>query len=402
LWKIQEIMKEVYIMAVARTPIGSLGGVLSKFSAIDLGKIAIQGALQRAGISAEQVDEVYMGNVLQANVGQAPARQAALAAGIPQGTPCTTINKVCSSGMKAIMMAAQSIALGDNDIMIAGGMESMTNVPHYIPSGRSGIRYGNGQILDGIVRDGLQDPYDGDMMGMCGEICSKGKNISRKEQDDYAFESYQRARKAYESGFFNDEIVEVSVPQRKKDPIIVSQDEEVGNTRISSREGLDRLRPAFDKEGTITAANASKINDGGAAVVLMSKEKAEALGLKPIAKIISYADAAQEPAWFTTAPSLAMPKALKKAGMAIEDMDAFEINEAFSVVALANMKELNLEHSKVNQFGGAVSMGHPVGVSGARIVITLLSVLKHTSGKRGLAGICNGGGGASAMVVEMI
>lgn len=395
-------MKEVYIMSVARTPIGSLGGALSKFSAVDLGKIAIKGAVERAGISNDQVDEVYMGNVLQANVGQAPARQAALAAGIPQGTPCTTINKVCSSGMKAVMLAAQSIALGDNEIMIAGGMESMTNVPHYIPSGRSGIKYGNGQILDGIVRDGLQDPYDGDMMGMCGEICSKGKNIGRQEQDDYAFESYMRARKAYENGYFKDEIVEVSVPQRKKDPIIVNQDEEVGNTRISTREGLDRLRPAFDKEGTITAANASKINDGAAAVVLMSKEKAEALGLKPIAKIISYADAAQEPAWFTTAPSLAMPKALKKAGLSIDDIDAFEINEAFSVVALANMKELNLDHSKVNLFGGAVSMGHPVGVSGCRIVVTLLSVLKHTGGKRGMAGICNGGGGASALVVEMI
>lgn len=395
-------MKEVYIMAVARTPIGNLGGVLSKFSAVDLGKIAIEGAIKRAGISAEQIDEVYMGNVLQANVGQAPARQAALAAGIPQATPCTTINKVCSSGMKAIMLAAQSIALGDNEIMIAGGMESMTNVPHYIPSGRSGIKYGNGQILDGIVRDGLQDPYDGDMMGMCGEVCSKGKNIGRKEQDDYAFESYTRARKAYESGFFNDEIVEVIVPQRKKDPIIVTQDEEVGNSRITTREGLDRLRPAFDKDGTITAANASKINDGAAAVVLMSKEKAEELGLKPIAKISSYADAAQEPVWFTTAPSLAMPKALKKAGLSIDDIDAFEINEAFSVVALANMKELNLDHNKVNVFGGAVSMGHPVGVSGCRIVITLLSVLKHTNGKKGLAGICNGGGGASAMVVEMI
>lgn len=389
-------------MSVARTPIGNLGGALSKFSAVDLGKIAIKGAIERAGISNEQIDEVYMGNVLQANVGQAPARQAALAAGIPQGTPCTTINKVCSSGMKAIMMAAQSIALGDNEIMVAGGMESMTNVPHYIPSGRSGIKYGNGQILDGIVRDGLQDPYDGDMMGMCGEICSKGKNIGRKEQDDYAFESYMRARKAYENGYFKDEIVEVSVPQRKKDPIIVNQDEEVGNSRITTREGLDRLRPAFDKEGTITAANASKINDGAAAIVMMSKEKAEALGLKPIAKIISYADAAQEPAWFTTAPSLAMPKALKKAGLSMDEIDAFEINEAFSVVALANMQELNLDHSKVNQFGGAVSMGHPVGVSGCRIVITLLSVLKHTSGKRGMAGICNGGGGASALVVEMV
>ncbi len=395
-------MREVYIMSVARTPIGNLGGVLSSLTAIDLGKVAIQAAIERAGIETNQVQELYMGNVLQANVGQAPARQAAIAAGISMQTPCTTINKVCSSGMKAIMMAAQSIALGDNDIMVAGGMESMSNAPHYLPKGRTGLRYGNGQILDGIVRDGLQDPYNGDMMGNCGEVCAKEKNFSRADQDDYAYESYRRAREAYEKGFFKDEIVNVEVPRRRKDPLVVSQDEEVGNTRIADRAGLDRLRPAFDKAGTITAANASKINDGAAAVVLMSKEKAEELGLKPIAKITSYADAAQEPVWFTTTPSLAMPKALHKAGVSIDEVDAFEINEAFSVVALANAKELGIDLAKVNVFGGAVAMGHPIGVSGCRIVITLLSVLKNTGGKRGLAGICNGGGGASAMLVELV
>ncbi len=395
-------MKEVYIVSVARTPIGNLGGVLSSLSADKLGTIAIKSAVERAGIQPEQVDEVIMGNVLSANVGQAPARQAALGAGIPYSVPCTTINKVCSSGMKAMMLAAQSIALGDNDIVVAGGMESMSNTPHYLPKGRTGLRYGNGEILDGIVRDGLQDPYDGSMMGACGEVCASGKNISRAEQDDYAFQSYERARAAYEKGYFNDEIVPVEIPQRKGDPVVVSRDEEVDNKRISNREGLDRLRPAFDKEGTITAANASKINDGGAAVVLMSGEKAEELGLKPLARIVSYADAAQEPVWFTTTPSLAMPKAAAKAGLSMDDIDAFEINEAFAVVAIANTKELKLDPAKVNVFGGAVSMGHPIGVSGCRIVITLLSVLKHQGGRRGMAGICNGGGGASSMVVELM
>jgi len=396
-------MKEVYIMSVARTPIGNLGGVLASITADKLGTIAIKNAVERAGIQADQVQEVIMGNVLTANVGQAPARQAALGAGIPAKVPCTTINKVCSSGMKAMMLAAQSIALGDNDIMVAGGMESMSNTPHYIPKARTGYRYGNASILDGIVRDGLQDPYDGSMMGSCGEVCATGKNISRSEQDDFAFESYKRAREAYENGYFEGELVPVEIPQRKGDPIVVKRDEEVDNKRITNREGLDKLRPAFDREnGTITAANASKINDGAAAVVLMSKEKAEELGLKPIARIVSYADAAQEPVWFTTAPSLAMPKALDKAGLNKDDMDAFEINEAFSVVTIANAKELGLDMAKVNQFGGAVSMGHPIGVSGCRIVITLLSVLQHKGGKKGLAGICNGGGGASAMVVELV
>lgn len=396
-------MKEVYIMSVARTPIGNLGGVLASITAEKLGTIAIKNAVERAGIKADQVQEVIMGNVLTANVGQAPARQAALGAGIPMSVPCTTINKVCSSGMKAMMLAAQSIALSDNDIMVAGGMESMSNTPHYIPQARKGYRYGDGSILDGIVRDGLQDPYDGSLMGSCGEVCASGKNISRSEQDDFAFESYRRAREAYDNGYFEGEIVPIEIPQRKSDPIVVSRDEEVDNKRITNREGLDKLRPAFDRQnGTITAANASKINDGAAAVVLMSGEKAEELGLKPIARIISYADAAQEPVWFTTAPSLAMPKALDKAGLNKDDIDAFEINEAFSVVTIANAKELGLDMAKVNQFGGAVSMGHPIGVSGCRIVITLLSVLQHKGGKKGLAGICNGGGGASAMVVELV
>lgn len=395
-------MREVYIMSVARTPIGNLGGVLSPLTVIDLGKVAIKGAIERANIKAEQVQEVIMGNVLTANVGQAPARQAALAAGVPMSVPCTTINKVCSSGMKAIMMAAQSILLGDNDIVVAGGMESMSNTPHYLAKARKGMRYGDGAILDGIKRDGLQDPYDGRMMGECGEVCAEGHEVSRAAQDEYAFNSYMRARTAYEKGWFKDEIISVEVPQRKKAPLLVAQDEEVYNKRVSTLEGLGKLRTAFKKNGTITAANASKINDGAAAIVLMSKAKAEALGLKPIAKIVSYADAAQEPVWFTTTPRLAMERALDKANLAKTDIDFFEINEAFSVVAVANAKLLGLDLEQVNVFGGAVSMGHPIGVSGCRIIVTLLSVLKHKGGKRGLAGICNGGGGASAMLVELV
>lgn len=394
-------MKEVYIVSVARTPIGNLSGNLSKVSAVDLGVTAVKAAIERAGIDAGLVEEVYMGNVLSSNLGQAPAKQVMLASGISNSTPSTTINKVCASGMKAIMLAAQTIMLGDNDVVVAGGMESMTNAPHLLPSGRSGIRYGNGQVLDAIVRDALQDPYTGDMMGNCGEICSEGKNISREEQDAYALASYERAREAYANGYFDDELVPVTIKTRKGE-IVVSKDEEVDNGRITDLASVQKVRSVFKKDGTITAVNASKINDGAAAVVLMSKEKVEELGLKPIARILSFADAAQAPEWFTTAPALAMPKALIKAGLTSDDMDYFEINEAFSVVALANMKELNLEHEKVNAFGGAVSLGHPVGMSGCRIVITLLSVLKHKGGKRGLAGICNGGGGASAMVVEMV
>ena len=394
-------MKEVYIVSVARTPIGNLGGTLSAVTAIDLGKTAIKAAVERAGISPEAVNEVYMGNVLQANVGQAPAKQASLAAGIPNTVPCTTINKVCASGMKAMMLGASSIMLGDNDVVVAGGMESMTNAPHYIPSGRSGIKYGNGQMVDAIVRDGLQDPYNGDMMGVCGEVCAEGKNITKAEQDEYALASYLRAREAYNNGWLNDELVPVEIVGRKG-TTVVSRDEEVDNGRISDLASVSGARAVFKKDGTVTAVNASKINDGAASVVMMSKEKCEELGLKPIARILSFADAAQEPVWFTTTPALAIPKALKKAGLELSDIDYFEINEAFSVVALANMKMLNIPHEKVNAFGGAVAMGHPIGVSGCRIVITLLSVLKNKGGKRGVAAICNGGGGASAMVVELI
>ncbi|MDC0230345.1 acetyl-CoA C-acyltransferase [Aureispira] len=394
-------MKEVYIVSVARTPIGNLGGALSSVNAVTLGKTAISAAIERAGINAGQVGEVYMGCVLTANTGQAPAKQAALAAGIPDTVPCTTVNKVCSSGMKAIMLAASSIMLGDNDIVIAGGMENMSQAPHYLPSGRTGLRYGNGEVVDAIVRDGLQDPYNGDMMGLCGEVCAEGKNITKAEQDAYAFSSYERARAAYANGCFENEIVPVSVPQRRKDPILVTKDEEVENGRITDLASVQKGRAVFKKDGTVTAINASKINDGGAAVVLMSKEKLEELSVQPIAKITGFADAAQKPVWFTTTPALALPKAAVKSGISIDDVDLFEINEAFSVVALANMKELNLSHDKVNVLGGAVAMGHPIGVSGCRIVITLLSALKYKNKKIGAAGICNGGGGASAMIVEI-
>ncbi|MGH1335390.1 MAG: acetyl-CoA C-acyltransferase [Aureispira sp.] len=395
-------MKEVYIVSVARTPIGNLGGVLSSVSAIDLGKTAITGAIERAGIEPTAINEVFMGCVLTANTGQAPAKQVSLASGIPDTVPATTINKVCASGMKAMMLAAQSIMLGDNDVVVAGGMESMSQAPHYIPSGRTGIRYGNGQMVDAIVRDGLQDPYNGDMMGVCGEICADGYDITKDDQDAYALASYERARKAYEQGLFDKEIVSVSVPQRRKDPIIVTRDEEVDNGRITDMASVQKGRAVFKKGGTVSAINASKINDGAAAVVLMSKEKAEELGVQPIAKIRSFADAAQEPIWFTTTPSKAMPKAAKKAGVEMSAIDLFEINEAFSSVAIANMKILELDHEKVNVLGGAVAMGHPIGVSGCRIVITLLTALQNKGGKLGLAGICNGGGGASAMLVELI
>lgn len=395
-------MKEVYIVSVARTPIGNLNGILSSVSAIELGKTAITGAIERAGIEPSAVNEVFMGCVLTANTGQAPAKQASLAAGIPDTVPCTTVNKVCASGMKSMMLAAQSIMLGDNEVVVAGGMENMSQAPHYIPTGRTGIRYGNGQMIDAIVRDGLQDPYNGDMMGVCGEICAEGYDISKDDQDAYALASYERARKAYEQGLFDKEIIPVSVPQRRKDPIVVTRDEEVDNGRITDLASVQKGRAVFKKGGTVSAINASKINDGAAAVVLMSKEKAEELGVTPIAKIRSFADAAQEPIWFTTTPSKAMPKAAEKAGVAISDIDLFEINEAFSSVAIANMKILELDHEKVNVLGGAVAMGHPIGVSGCRIIITLLTALQNKGGKLGLAGICNGGGGASAMLVELV
>lgn len=394
-------MREVVIVSVARTPIGNLSGALSSFTATQLGSHVIKTAVERAGISPELVQEVIMGNVLTANNGQAPARQAALGAGLAKHTVCTTINKVCASGMKAIMLAAQSIALGDNDIMIAGGMESMTNAPHYLPAMRGGIKYGGGTVVDGIVRDGLQDPYDGSMMGNCGEVCASERHISREAQDEFSVQSYAKARAAWANGWFNTEIAPIEIAGRNGNTLI-TRDEEVDNTRLTDLASFTKMRPAFDKAGTITAANASKINDGAAAVVLMSADKAKELGLKPLARITAYADAAQEPVWFTTTPALAMTKLAQKANVSLNEIDAFEINEAFAVVALANMNELGLEPTKVNQFGGAVALGHPIGVSGCRIVITLLSVLAQKGGKKGMASICNGGGGASAILVELL
>ncbi|MCB0537986.1 MAG: acetyl-CoA C-acyltransferase [Bacteroidetes bacterium] len=391
-------MKEVVIVSMARTPIGSFGGALSSFKAIDLGALVIKEAVKRAGIKPEQVGEVFMGNVLQANTGQAPARQAALKAGLSPATPCTAVNKVCASGMKAIMFGAQSIALGDQDIVVCGGMESMSNAPFMVEKARFGIKYGNQTFIDTIVRDGLQDPYNGDMMGTCGDHCATENGFSREDQDNYAIDSYKRAAEATEKGYFKDEIVPVEIPQRKGNPIVFDKDEDF--TKVSF-DKIPQLRPAFNKDGTVTAANASNINDGAAAIVLMSKEKATELGLKPLAKIVSYADAAQEPIDFTTSPALAIPKALKKAGLAVSDIDLFEINEAFAVVALANMKLLNITHNQTNIYGGGVSIGHPIGVSGCRIICTLISALKNNNKQKGAAGICNGGGGASAMIIEL-
>jgi acetyl-CoA C-acetyltransferase len=391
-------MKEVYIVSVARTPIGAFGGVLSSVSATDLGALVIKTATERAGIKPEQVQEAYMGNVLSANLGQAPTKIAVLKAGLSTATPCTTINKVCASGMKAIMLAAQSIMLGDNDIVVAGGMESMSNAPFYVPNARYGYRYGNGEFLDAIVRDALQDPYKKYMMGNAGEICASKFQFSRADQDAYAIESYKRAQAAYAENAFADEIVAVPVASRKGETLVAA-DEEYNKVDFDK---LAALKPAFAKDGTITAANASKINDGAAAVILMSSEKVKELGLKPLAKIVSFADASQDPEWFTTTPSLAMPKAIAKAGLQLSDIDYFEINEAFSVVALANIKELNLDPARVNVHGGAVSLGHPVGMSGARITIALTTILNKKGGKYGVAGICNGGGGASAIVVEKV
>lgn len=391
-------MNEVYIVSMARTANGSFGGGLSSLKAIDLGAHVIKEAVKRAGIDPALVGEVFMGNVLQANTGQAPARQAALKAGLPSTVPCTAVNKVCASGMKAIMFGAQAIALGDQDVVVCGGMESMSNAPFMVENARFGIKYGNQTFIDAIVRDGLQDPYNGDMMGVCGDICASKYEFSREDQDAYAIESYKRAAAATENGWFKEEIVPVEIPQRKGDPIVVDKDEDFSKV---SYDKIPLLRPAFGKEGTVTAANASNLNDGAAALVLMSKIKMEELGLKPLAKIISYADAAQEPVDFTTTPSLAIPKALQKASWSIQDIDLFEINEAFSVVALANMKLLNITHEQTNVFGGGVSIGHPIGVSGARIICTLISALKVKGKTKGAAGICNGGGGASAMVIEL-
>jgi acetyl-CoA C-acetyltransferase len=392
-------MKEVYIVAYGRTPIGSFNGSLSSKSGVELGSIAIKGVIERAGISGDQVEEVIMGNVLQANNGQAPARQAALNAGAGMSSACTTINKVCASGLKSIALAVQSIQLGIYDVTIGGGFESMTNSPYYIPNGRNGYRYGNGEIIDAIVRDGLQDPFKKNMMGNVAEICAKKYNFSREQQDEYAINSYKRAQAAYEKGQFKDEIIPVEIPQRGGDSKWIMEDDEYKNIKWDK---VATVKPAFEKEGTVTAVNASKINDGAAAMVLMSKEKMESLGLKPIAKVIGYADAEQDPDWFTTTPAIAIPAAVKRAGLQMSDIDFFEINEAFSVVALANLQEMNLDINKVNVQGGAVSLGHPIGGSGARIACTLVSVLKNNNAKYGVAGICNGGGGATALVIENI
>ena len=391
-------MKEVVIVSVARTPIGSFMGSLSSIPAPKLGAVAIKGALNKINLQPEMVEEVYMGNVVSAGLGQAPARQAAIFAGIPNTVPCTTVNKVCSSGMKSIMLAAQAIALGDAEIVVAGGMENMSSIPHY-QHARKGSKFGPIKMEDGMQKDGLVDAYEQVAMGVCADECATEYEFSREDQDTFAIESYNRSAKAWSEGKFADEVVPVEIPQRRGEPVIFSEDEEYKNVKM---EKIPALRAAFTKEGTVTAANASTINDGGAALVLMSAEKAAELNLKPLAKIKGYADAAHEPKWFTTAPAKALPKALGKAGISIDDVDYFELNEAFSVVGLANMKILGLSADKVNVNGGAVSLGHPLGVSGARIIIALTSILKQNNAKIGAAGICNGGGGASAMVIERV
>ncbi|SHO59642.1 acetyl-CoA C-acetyltransferase [Algoriphagus zhangzhouensis] len=393
------MIKEVYIVSAVRTPLGSFGGKLSGLTAVELGSTAIKGALNKGGVKAESVQEVFMGNVISANLGQAPARQAAIGAGIGYQVPCTTVNKVCASGMKAVMFAAQSIMLGINDVVVAGGMESMSNVPFYVPKARFGYKYGNAEFVDGLVKDGLFEVYYKFPMGNCADNTAKEMNISREEQDAYAIQSYQRSADAWAKGNFKEEVVPVEMKGRKGETIVIDEDEEYKNVMF---EKIPSLRPVFDKEGTVTAANASTMNDGASALVLVSKEKLEELGLKPIAKIRGFADAATDPLWFTTAPALAIPKAIKHAGITAADVDFYEINEAFSAVALANQKELNLDPEKLNVYGGAVSLGHPLGASGARIIATLNSVLHQESGSIGVAGICNGGGGASAMVIEKV
>ncbi|TXB61406.1 acetyl-CoA C-acyltransferase [Phaeodactylibacter luteus] len=392
-------MREVYIASAVRTPLGSFGGVFANVSATTLGAAAIKGALEKAGIDPAQVDEVFMGNVCSANLGQAPARQAALGAGIPNLVPCTTVNKVCSSGAKAIMFAAQSIMLGHQDVVIAGGMENMSAIPYYMPKARYGYKYGHGQLIDGLLKDGLTDAYQQMAMGVCADATAKEYNISREEQDEFAVMSYKRTAEATASGAFGGEIVPVHVPQRKGDPIAITEDEEYKRVKF---EKIPGLRPVFTKDGTVTAANASTINDGASALVLVSEEKLKALNLTPLAKVVSFADAAHEPEWFTTAPTKAAPIALKRAGLSLSDIDYFEVNEAFAVVALAFNKVLDIDVSKVNVFGGAVSLGHPLGASGARIVTTLNNVLQQKNAKRGLAAICNGGGGASSIIIEKV
>ncbi|NOQ72269.1 MAG: acetyl-CoA C-acyltransferase [Crocinitomix sp.] len=391
-------MKDVYIISAVRTPIGSFGGALSTVAATQLGATAIKGALAKGNVAAENVNEVFMGNVMSANLGQAPARQAAIFAGIGNNVPCTTVNKVCSSGMKALSLGAQSIIAGDNEIVVAGGMENMSMVPHYY-NARKATKLGDVKMIDGMVKDGLTDVYNAVHMGVCAEKCATEKGFSREEQDAFTIESYNRSTAAWAAGKFNDEVVPVEVPQRRGDAIIVSEDEEYKNVKM---EKIPTLRPVFDKEGTVTAANASTLNDGASALILASAEAVEKYGLTPIAKIVGYGDAAHEPEWFTTAPSKAVPVALAKAGLAIADIDYWELNQAFAVVGLANTKELGLDPAKVDVNGGAVSLGHPLGNSGSRIIVTLINVLKQNGGKYGAAGICNGGGGASAMVIENV
>lgn len=389
-------MKEVYIVSATRTAIGSFGGGLSALSATQVGATVIKSAIEKAGLNPSQIQEVYMGNVLSANIGQAPATQAAIFAGLPY-LPATTVNKVCASGMKAIMLAAQSIQLGQNDIVVAGGMESMSNVPYYLDKARNGYRLGNGQIIDGLVKDGLWDVYNDYHMGSAAELCAEECKISREDQDAYAIESYKRAQKAQAEGKFKDEITPVELKDKKGEVTLFANDEEPSTVKFDK---IPALKPVFKKEGTVTAANASTLNDGAAAVALMSKDKADEMGIKPMARIVSYADAQQAPEWFTTAPSKAIPLALHRAGLSSDQIDYFEINEAFSVVSIANNQQLNLDPAKVNINGGAVAIGHPLGASGARIIVTLLHVLQQNGGKFGATGICNGGGGASAMVIE--
>ena len=390
-------MKEVYIVSAVRTPMGSFGGKLKGVSATQLGAAAIKGALEKIKLDPKEVNEVLMGNVLQANLGQAPARQASMFAGVPNTVPCTTVNKVCASGMKAIMNGAQSIMCGDNDVVVAGGMESMSNVPFYSDNTRWGNKYGDTKMIDGLAKDGLTDVYNNYAMGNAAELCAKECNISREDQDAFAIESYKRSQAAWAAGKFNDEIVPVEIPQRKGDPVIFKEDEEYKNVNF---EKVPQLKSAFVKDGSVTAANASTMNDGAAALVLMSKEKADKLGIKPIAIIRGYADAEQAPEWFTTTPSKALPIAVAKAGLKMEDINYWELNEAFSVVGIVNTRQMKLDPAKVNVNGGAVSLGHPLGCSGARIIVTLINVLKQNNAKYGAAGICNGGGGASAIVIE--
>jgi len=392
-------MREVFIASAVRTPIGSFGGTLASLSAIDLGAAAIKGALSRAGLAVDRIQEVFFGNVISSNLGQAPARQATLWAGIPNTVPCTTVNKVCSSGMKSIVFGAQSIMLGHADLVMTGGMESMSNVPYYVPKARFGYKYGHGTLIDGLARDGLDDAYDQVAMGVCADNTAKKYKISREAQDEFTVRSYKRVAEATDQGWFHEEIVPVMVPQRKGDPVEVKEDEEYKRVKYDK---IPNLKPAFSKEGTVTAANASSINDGASALVLASEAKIKELGLNPLARIVSFADAAHQSLWFTTAPTKAAPLALKRAGLKASDLDFYEVNEAFAVVPIVFYQEMGIEPEKVNVFGGSVALGHPLGASGARIVATLNNILHQKRGKMGMATLCNGGGGASALIIERV